>query len=62
MSAIARRSVMKGYDRNSNVCTQLKNGFFVFLYHKVALYYVSQDFGCSIEVSAIARDKISKTL
>ena len=41
VSAIARRSVIKGYDRNSNVCTQLKNGFFVFLYHKLALYYVS---------------------
>ena len=30
---------------NSDVRTQLSNGFFIFIYFNVALYYVSQDFG-----------------
>ena len=42
---------------NSHVHTQLKNGFFIFLYHNVVLYYLSQNFGGSIEVSAIALEK-----
>ena len=37
---------------NSQVRTQLKNGFFIFLYRNVALYY--QDFGRS-EVFVTAR-------
>ena len=45
---------------NSHVCTQLKSGFFIFLYHNVVLYYVSQDFGGSVQVSAKVREKTSE--
>ena len=42
-------------------CSHLvENGFFIFLYHNVVLYYVSQDFGGSVSVSAIAREKTSE--
>lgn len=33
---------------NSHVRIQLKNAFFAFFCHNVALYYVRQDFGQSI--------------
>ena len=36
---------------NSHVHTQLENGFFIFLYSNVALYFVSNDFGRSIRCS-----------
>ena len=42
---------------NSRVRTRLKNGFFIFLYRNVALYYTSEDFGRSTIVSAIAKEK-----
>lgn len=47
---------------NSRVRTRLKNGFFIFLYRNVALYYTSEDFGRSTKVSAIAKEKTIEML
>lgn len=47
---------------NSHVRTRLKNGFFILLYCNVALYYMSEDFGRSTKVSAIAKEQIIEML
>ena len=64
VSNVASRTGKKIWPQagNSRVRTRLKNGFFIFLYRNIALYYTSEDFGRSTKVSAIAKEKTIEML